>query len=124
VEKFGFGHWTIEEDGMADVKEMVPEGMADDASPFIDSAPFWVIWQTSLPASGRNRIRRISQDYATAARAEADAERYRRSGTITWVEKAHPLAPHQIPSAALDALRGVAAPAPRESVTAIGGRAP
>ena len=67
---------------MAEMMEMVPEEAADDASRFIDSAPFWVIWQTSLPANGRNRIRRISQDYATAARAEADAERYRRSGAI------------------------------------------
>jgi hypothetical protein len=105
---------------MADVKEMHSEGSADDASPFIDSAPFWVIWQTSLPADGRNRIRRISQDYATAARAEADAERYRRSGAITWVEEARPLAPHAVPAEAIEVLRGKA---PGEGVTAIGGRA-
>ena len=107
---------------MADVKEIAPEGAGKDESDFIDSTPFWVIWQTSLPAGGRNRIRRISQDYATAARAEADAERYRKSGAITWVEQARPLAPAQVPAAALDALREIAAPAPREGVTAIGGR--
>jgi len=106
---------------MADVKEMHSGEAVDDASPFIDSAPFWVIWQTSLPASGRNRIRRISQDYASAARAEADAERYRRSGAITWVEEARPLAPRAVPPAAIEALRG-AAPS-LDGVTAIGGRA-
>lgn len=103
---------------MADVNAK-DSGLAGDASAYIDSAPFWVIWQASLPASGRNRIRRISQDYATAARAEADAERYRRSGVITWVEEARPLAPLAVPAAALDALRGTAAP---NAVTAIGGR--
>ena len=81
---------------MADVNPVMPDA-ADDLSAFIDAAPFWVIWQTSLPAGGRNRIRRISQDYATAARAEADAERYRRSGAITWVEEARPLAPRAGP---------------------------
>lgn len=105
---------------MADVNPVVAEGAADDASAFIDSAPFWVIWQTSLPAGGRNRIRRISQDYASAARAEADAERYRKSGAITWVEEARPLAPANVPAAALEALRGTA---PGDGVTAIGGRA-
>ena len=107
---------------MADAMETLPEGAADDASPYIDAAPFWVIWQTSLPAGGRHRIRRISQDYATAARAEADAERYRRSGAITWVEQARPLAPAHVPAAALDALRGIAEPARRDSVTPIGER--
>lgn len=91
-----------------------------DVSTFFDSAPFWVIWQASLPAGGRNRIRRISQDYATAARAEADAERYRRSGTITWVEEARPLAPSRVPAAALAALRGVEPAAPRDGVSTIG----
>jgi hypothetical protein len=105
---------------MAEVMEMVAEDTADDAAPFIDSAPFWVIWQTSLPAGGRNRIRRISQDYTTAARAEADAERYRKSGAITWVEEARPLAPRNVPVAAVEALRGTA---PDGSVTAIGNRA-
>ena len=104
---------------MADVTEMIAEKAADDASPFIDAAPFWVIWQASLPADGRNRIRRISQDYATAARAEADAERYRRSGAITWVEEARPLAPRNVPAAAIEALRGGAATA---AVTPIGER--
>ena len=93
-----------------------------DLAPWIDSAPFWVIWQTSLPAGGRNRIRRISQDYATAARAEADAERYRRSGAITWVEEARPLAPRHVPDAAIDALRGSVKPPRRDGVTAIGER--
>ncbi|HEX8239176.1 MAG TPA: hypothetical protein VF574_05480 [Allosphingosinicella sp.] len=105
---------------MADSKEMPAGEAADAASPFIDAAPFWVIWQTSLPAGGRNRIRRISQDYATSARAEADAERYRNSGAITWVEEARPLAPRAVPATALEALRGSA---PAESVAAIGGRA-
>jgi hypothetical protein len=109
------------EDGMADVNEVIAgNAAADDVSAFIDSTPFWVIWQASLPADGRNRVRRISQDYATSARAEADAERYRRSGTITWVEEARPLAPRAVPSAAIDALRGTT---PGNSVTAIGGRA-
>jgi hypothetical protein len=105
---------------MADVNPVIAESSADDLSAFIDAAPFWVIWQTSLPAGGRNRIRRISQDYATAARAEADAERYRKSGAITWVEEARPLAPRAVPAAAIEALRG---PAPNGGVTAIGGRA-
>lgn len=107
---------------MADVKEIHSEGAANDLSAYLDTAPFWVIWQTSLPAAGRHRIRRISQDYSTAARAEADAERYRRSGAVTWVEKAHPLAPAHVPAAALEALRGAAVPAPGGSVAAIGGR--
>lgn len=103
---------------MAEVKDIVSVA-ANDLSPYIDTAPFWVIWQTSRPAGGPNRIRRISQDYATAARAEADAERYRRSGAITWVEKAHPLAPAHVPAAALEALR---AATPQVAVAAIGGR--
>ena len=107
---------------MADVKVTVRDEAAGDASAYIDSAPFWVIWQTSLPAGGRNRIRRISQDYATAARAEADAERYRKSGAITWVEEARPLAPSHVPAAALEALRGNVPAAPRDGVTAIGER--
>ena len=107
---------------MADVKLTVRDEAAEEASAFIDAAPFWVIWQTSLPAGGRNRIRRISQDYASAARAEADAERYRRSGAITWVEEARPLAPLHVPAAALEVLRGLVPPPPRDSVTAIGGR--
>jgi hypothetical protein len=105
---------------MADVKEAVAEDRRDDLSDFIESTPFWVIWQASLPAGGRNRIRRISQDYATAARAEFDAERYRKSGTITWVEEARPLAPRAVPAAALDALRGDSA---KNGPTAIGKRA-
>jgi hypothetical protein len=105
---------------MVEVTEMVAGGATDDLSAYIDAAPFWVIWQTSLPAGGRNRIRRISQDYTTAARAEADAERYRKSGAITWVEEARPLAPRNVPVAAVEALRGTA---PDGSVTAIGNRA-
>jgi len=105
---------------MADMNTIVVETAETDLSAFIDAAPFWVIWQTSLPANGRKRIRRISQDYATAARAEADAERYRRSGAITWVEEARPLAPCAVPAAAVEALRGTA---PSDGVTAIGGRA-
>ena len=105
---------------MADVNPVIAEGAADDLSDFIDATPFWVIWQASLPEGGRNRIRRISQDYASAARAEHDAEHYRRSGTVTWVEEARPLAPRAVPAAAIAALRG---DAPSEGVTAIGGRA-
>ena len=103
---------------MADVNPVMTKDAADDLSAFIDSTPFWVIWQASLPAGGRNRVRRISQDYATAARAEADAERFRRSGVITWVEEARPLAPRNVPAAAVEALRGGESGA---SVTAIGG---
>jgi len=105
---------------MADVNQVTARDEAGDASAFIDSTPFWVIWQASLPANGRNRIRRISQDYASAARAEADAERYRKSGAITWVEEARPLAPREVPKAAIEALRGAGS---SDSVTAIGGRA-
>jgi hypothetical protein len=109
---------------MADIKPAIADKTAaektgDDLSAFIDSTPFWVIWQASLPAGGRNRIRRISQDYATAARAEADAERFRKSGTITWVEEARPLAPGNVPAAAAAALRG----SPDANVTDIGARA-
>ena len=93
-----------------------------DLSAYLDTEAFWVIWQTSLPAGGRSRIRRISQDYASAARAEADAERYRKSGAIVWVEQARPLAPLSVPVAALDLLRGLAPPPTRDGVTAIGGR--
>jgi hypothetical protein len=106
---------------MADLKVTVRDESADDLSAFLDTERFWVIWQTSLPAGGRNRIRRISQDYATAARAEADAERYRRSGAITWVEEARPLAPCRVPAAAIEALRGIVPPR-RDSVTPIGER--
>ena len=102
---------------MADVQQSAES--AEDLSAFLDTERFWVIWQTSLPASGRNRIRRISQDYASAARAEADAERYRKSGAITWVEEARPLAPRHVPAAALAALRGMVPPRPRDGVTAI-----
>ena len=105
---------------MADVKEMGADEA--DLSAFLDTELFWVIWQTSLPAGGRNRIRRISQNYASAARAEADAERYRKSGAVTWVEEARPLAPRRVPAAALDALRGTAPPPARDSVTAIGAK--
>jgi hypothetical protein len=81
----------------------------DDLSAFIDTESFWVIWQASLPAGGRNRIRRITQNYATRARAEMDADRFRKSGAITWVEEARPLAPLHVPEEALKALRGPAA---------------
>jgi hypothetical protein len=105
---------------MADVKAKIAEEATDELSGFIEATPFWVIWQTRRPADGRNSIRRISQDYPTLARAEADAERYRKSGAITWVEEARPLAPRAVPAEALEALRGVT---PADGVTAIGGRA-
>jgi hypothetical protein len=91
---------------VADVNVVIAEPAADDPSAFIDATPFWVIWQTRLPEDGRNSIRRISQDYPSLARAEADAEHYRRSGAITWVEEARPLAPRAVPAPALEALRG------------------
>jgi hypothetical protein len=100
---------------------MASKASAPEADSFFDTEPYWVIWQASIPAGGTNRIRRISQDYRTEARAEADAERYRKSGAVTWVEEARPLAPRAVPAAALEALRGAAAPKARESVTAIGG---
>ena len=91
-----------------------------EADAFYDTRPYWVIWQASIPAAGPNRIRRISQEYGTAARAEADAERFRKSGAVTWIEETRPLAPRHVPAAALDALRGVAPSVKRDSVTAIG----
>ena len=101
---------------------MASKAAPPEAESFFDTEPFWVIWQASIPAGGTNRIRRISQEYRTEARAEADAERYRKSGAITWVEEARPLAPLAVPAAALDALRGLTpTPAPREGVSAIGG---
>lgn len=92
-----------------------------DAGDYLDTEAFWVIWRTSVPAAGRNRIRRISQDYASAARAEADAERYRKSGAIVWVEQRRPLAPLHVPAAALDLLRGLAPPPVRDGLAAISG---
>ena len=97
------------------------EATTKEAGAFFDTEPFWVIWQVSLPASGANRIRRISQEYRTEARAEADAERYRKSGAITWVEEARPLAPAHVPAAAVDALRGSVSPPARDRITSIGG---
>jgi hypothetical protein len=100
---------------------MASKAAAPEADSFFDTEPFWVIWQASIPAGGTNRIRRISQEYRTAARAEADAERYRKSGAITWVEEARPLAPLHVPAEALDALRGVATRPASERLAAIGG---
>ena len=102
--------------------ETMEAGVAEtrEADAFYDTRPYWVIWQASIPAAGPNRIRRISQEYGTAARAEADAERFRKSGAVTWIEETRPLAPKHVPAAALDALRGIAPAAKRESVTAIG----
>ena len=97
------------------------DAAALEADAFYDTKPYWVIWQASIPAAGPNRIRRISQEYGTAARAEADAERFRRSGAITWIEETRPLAPHHVPPAALDALRGIAQAPARESVAEIVG---
>ena len=91
-----------------------------EADAFYDTRPYWVIWQASIPAAGPNRIRRISQEYGTEARAEADAERFRKSGAVTWIEETRPLAPKHVPAAALDALRGIAPAPKRDSVTAIG----
>ena len=71
---------------------------------FFDSEPFWVIWQVSR-APGGNRIRRISQDFKTEARAIAEAERFRQSGAITWIEEA-PARPGPHPSRSARGLEG------------------
>ena len=101
--------------------EAIAAGDAEtrEADAFYDTRPYWVIWQASIPAAGPNRIRRISQEYGTEARAEADAERFRKSGAVTWVEETRPLAPMHVPEEALVALRGTKAPA-QESVTRLG----
>ena len=52
-----------------------PEATPEEVSAFIDTEPYWVIWQASVPAGGGNRIRRITQEYRSEARAQADAER-------------------------------------------------
>jgi hypothetical protein len=102
--------------------ESVIDAADGDLSAFIDTERFWVIWQVRLPERGGNCIRRISQDYRTEARAEADAERYRKSGAVTWVEEARPLAPAHVPAEALGALRGTVLPPPGAGVTPIGGQ--
>ena len=89
---------------------------------FFDSEPFWVIWQVSR-APGGNRIRRISQDFKTEARAIAEAERFRQSGAITWIEEARPLAPARIPPEALAVLRETPA-ATHEDVSRLAARLP
>ena len=106
---------------MATDKSAKDDAASVDLSPFMDVEPFWVIWQANVPTKGASRIRRISQEYRSEARAEADADRFRKSGTITWVEEARPMAPAHVPAAALDALRGIAPAPARDSVTAIGG---
>jgi hypothetical protein len=78
-----------------------------DLSAYFDTQPFWVIWQVGTAPGGAKRIRRITQQYGSEAQANADAERFRKSGTVTWVEKASPLAPLDVPQAAIDSLRGV-----------------
>ena len=83
-----------------------------DLDRFIDTESFWVIWQVGRTPRGEKRIRQISQQYHTEARAEADAARFRRSGVVTWVEVARPLAPSRVPQAAVDALWATAAPLP------------
>ena len=45
---------------------------------FLDTEPYWVIWQVAHAPGGGRRIRRISQDYRTQAAAVLDAERFRR----------------------------------------------
>ncbi len=105
---------------MAKPDEAEPVGTAPASlAGFIDQEPFWVIWQVSQPAKGGNSIRRISQNYATEARAEADAERYRKSGAITWVEQSRPLAPAHVPAEAMAAL-GAGLPPKGTSVSTIG----
>ncbi len=79
-----------------------------DLNAFFDTKPFWVIWQIGLAPGGAKRIRRITQSYGSEALARADAERYGKSGVITWVEKASPLAPLDVPVAAIEALGGPA----------------
>jgi hypothetical protein len=106
---------------MATEKIAGADASSADLSAFMDVEPFWVIWQANVPAKGASRIRRINQEYRSEARAEADADRFRKSGTITWVEEARPMSPAHVPAAALDALRGIAPARVREGVTAIGG---
>lgn len=90
-----------------------------DLNQFIDTESFWVIWQVGRSPRGDKRIRQISQVYHSEARAQADAERYRRSGVVTWVEEARPLAPSQVPQEAVDALWATTAPVPTQAVAAI-----
>jgi hypothetical protein len=94
--------------------------LKQDLSPFMDTQAFWVIWQVGCSPRGEKRFRRISQEYGTQARAEVDAERYRKSGTVTWVEQARPPAPGQVPQAALDAVFATAAAPAKTSVRSIG----
>lgn len=76
---------------------------------FLDTEPYWVIWQVAHAPGGERRIRRISQDYRTQAAAVFDADRFRKSGTVTWVEEARPLVPREAPAEAIEAL-GAAGP--------------
>ena len=75
-----------------------------DLDRFLDTEPYWVIWQVAQAPGGGRRIRRISQDYRTRAAADFDADRFRKSGTVTWVEEARPLAPTEAPAEAIAAL--------------------
>jgi hypothetical protein len=90
-----------------------------DLNQFMDTESFWVIWQVGRSPRGDKRIRQISQVYHSQARAEADAERYRKSGVVTWVEEARPLAPSQVPQAAVDALWATTTPVSTQAVAAI-----
>ena len=90
--------------------------MNEDLSAYIDTAPFWVIWQVNTASHAGQRIRRISDNYKTESRANADADRYRKSGAITWVEEARPLTPSHVPAEALEALAAGAVAPERDSV--------
>lgn len=83
-----------------------------DVKAFFDTDPFWVIWQVGRTPRGERRIRRITQNYGSAALANADAERFRKSGVVTWVEEARPLAPLDVPQAAIEALKDATPAAP------------
>jgi hypothetical protein len=87
-----------------------------NVSSYFDTQPFWVIWQVGVAPGGAKRIRRITQQYSSEAMAQADAERFRKSGTVTWVEKATPLAPLYIPAEAVEALKNGGSSAPAAAV--------
>ena len=95
--------------------------MSTDLSAWIDTQPYWVIWQVGSAPTGGRRIRRVFADYRSEVRANADAERLGKSGAITWVEEIRPLAPAHVPAEAIAWLGGGDEPGAK-SVAAIGSR--
>jgi hypothetical protein len=90
-----------------------------DISAYFDTEAYWVIWQVGRSPRGERRIRRISQQYGSEALADRDAERYRKSGVVTWVEKTSPPAPRDIPWEAIQALRSPAIVTPSGGAIAL-----